>query len=164
MTESVEGELESVIDVNGRMTRVRASAATTLLAGLRDHVGLTGTKFNCEQGECGACTVLLDGQPVNACLVLVASAHGHSVTTVEGVGASERPSAIQDAFMRCDASQCGYCTPGMVVSASALLARTERPTRAEIAQALAGNYCRCTGYESIVNAIAAAAGDREESS
>lgn len=157
MSEAVAGPVESAFEVNGRKTTVSAPASATLLSVLRDRVGLTGTKFNCEQGECGACTVLLDDQPVNACLVLAASAHGHQVTTVEGLADEGEPSPMQDAFMRGDAAQCGYCTPGMVVSATALMCRTSHPSRADIEHALSGNYCRCTGYESIVTAVEAAA-------
>lgn len=139
--------------VNGRRVTTSAPPSATLLSVLRDDMGLTGTKFNCEQGECGACTVLMDGRPVNACLVLMASADGHRVTTVEGVAHGGPTSVVQDAFMSCDASQCGYCTPGMVMSATALLARTHAPARSDIEEAVAGNYCRCTGYESIIGAI-----------
>jgi carbon-monoxide dehydrogenase small subunit len=160
VTELASLPVDSAFEVNGRPTTVSAPASTSLLSVLRDRVGLTGTKFNCEQGECGACTVLLDDQPVNACLVLAASAHGHQVTTVEGLATAGQPSPVQDAFMRCDAAQCGYCTPGMVLSATALLGRTAHPSRADIEQALSGNYCRCTGYESIVTAVEAAADQR----
>ncbi len=149
--------VESRLLVNGRHVAVTAPASTTLLGVLREQLGLTGTKLNCEQGECGACTVLLDGRPVNACLVLAASAGGHEVVTVEGLSEPGFPSRVQEAFMTCDAAQCGYCTPGMVMSATALLDRCPHPSRSEIEEAVAGNYCRCTGYESIVRAIATAA-------
>jgi aerobic-type carbon monoxide dehydrogenase small subunit (CoxS/CutS family) len=155
--------IESRFAVNDRTVTVVAPDSATLLGVLRDRLGLTGTKFNCEQGECGACTVLLDGQPVNSCLVLAASVDGHDVTTVEGLAPAGCPTRVQDAFMSCDASQCGYCTPGMVISATALLGRTPSPSRAEIEQAVAGNYCRCTGYESIFQAIERAAGAVGES-
>ena len=159
----VEPAIASRIEVNGRTTTVRAPVSATLLNVLRDNLGLTGTKFNCEQGECGACTILMDDRPVNACLVLAASADGHAVTTVEGLADKGEPTAVQDAFMTCDAAQCGYCTPGMVMSATALLHRTPSPTRDEIVEAVSGNYCRCTGYESIVTAIQEAARSRENS-
>ena len=146
------------ITVNGDVREVAVPPSTTLMGVLRDQWGLTGTKFNCEQGECGACTVLLDERPVNACLVLAASADGHRVVTVEGMGGAA-PSAVQEAIMSCDASQCGYCTPGMVVSATALVARCPSPSRADIDEAIAGNYCRCTGYESIITAIERAAAE-----
>ena len=144
------------IVVNGVSTQVTAPVSATLLSVLRDQLGLTGTKFNCEQGECGACTVLMDRRPTNACLVLAASADGHEVTTIEGLG-TEAPSIVQEAFMSCDASQCGYCTPGMIMSATALLERCPHPSRGDVEEAVSGNYCRCTGYESIVNAIERAA-------
>jgi aerobic carbon-monoxide dehydrogenase small subunit len=138
--------------VNGTEHDVSGSPATTLLSVLRDDLRLTGTKYNCEQGECGACTVLLDGRPVNSCLVLGVTAAGSDVVTVEGVGA-DGLNPMQQAFVDCDAAQCGYCTPGMVVAATALLERNACPSRGDIDEALAGNYCRCTGYESIVTAI-----------
>lgn len=152
MTSSVSYQLR----VNGVTYDATSSPSSTLLFVLRDHLGLIGTKFNCEQGECGACTVLLDTRPVNACLVLAVTASGLDITTVEGIGAAG-PNAVQEAFMSCDAAQCGYCTPGMVVSGTALLARNGRPTRSDIEEAIAGNYCRCTGYESIINALEQAA-------
>jgi carbon-monoxide dehydrogenase small subunit len=139
--------------VNGEQHDVQGPPSATLLTVLREDLRLTGTKYNCEQGECGACTVLLDGRPVNACLVLAATAVGHDVVTVEGLGDAEALNPVQRAFVDCDAAQCGYCTPGMVVSATALLARNPAPSRADIDEALCGNYCRCTGYESIVQAI-----------
>jgi aerobic-type carbon monoxide dehydrogenase small subunit (CoxS/CutS family) len=154
--------IESSFNVNGRSVTTTVPPAATLLSVLRDDIGLTGTKFNCEQGECGACTVLLDDRPVNACLVLAASADGHRVTTIEGLSTDSEPHPIQDAFMACDASQCGYCTPGMVMSTKALLDRTASPTRAQIEGAIAGNYCRCTGYESIINAIGRACGHADQ--
>jgi carbon-monoxide dehydrogenase small subunit len=144
------------LTVNGERHEVTVAPSATLLGVLRDQLGLTGTKFNCEQGECGACTVLLDGRPANSCLVLAATASGREVTTVEGVGRGGTNS-VQEAFMACDAAQCGYCTPGMVLSATALLERSPRPGRRDIEEALSGNYCRCTGYESIVHAIELAA-------
>ncbi len=155
--------VESRFELNGQPVTVAMPGPTTLLGALRDHLGLTGTKFNCEQGECGACTVLMDGRPVNACLVLAASAHGHEVVTVEGVAPGGCASRVQEAFMDCDASQCGYCTPGMVMSATALLERTARPSRAEVEESISGNYCRCTGYESIFHAIEQAAGAEDPS-
>jgi aerobic carbon-monoxide dehydrogenase small subunit len=148
--------LTYALTVNGERHEVTAAASATLLGVLRDQLGLTGTKFNCEQGECGACTVLLTGRPANACLVLAATAAGDEVTTIEGVGGGAT-NVVQEAFMACDAAQCGYCTPGMVVSITGLLERTPSPTRPDIEEALSGNYCRCTGYESIVQAVERAA-------
>lgn len=160
---AVTDSIVSRVVVNGRPVTTSAPSSATLLSVLRDDIGLTGTKFNCEQGECGACTVLMDDRPVNACLVLAASADGHRITTVEGVGHDGSPSAVQDAFMSCDASQCGYCTPGMVMSATALVARTTTPSRPEVEEAIAGNYCRCTGYESIIAAVESACSRGHES-
>jgi aerobic-type carbon monoxide dehydrogenase small subunit (CoxS/CutS family) len=120
---------------------------------LRDDLRLTGTKYNCEQGECGACTVLLDRRPVTSCLVLGVSAAGHDVVTIEGVGSAAELHPVQRALVAHDAAQCGYCTPGMVMSAIALLEHDPSPSRSDIEEALAGNYCRCTGYEAIVTAI-----------
>lgn len=148
--------IRSTIVVNGELRQVVAAPAATLLGVLRDQLDLTGSKFNCEQGECGACTVLLDGRATNACLVLAATAEGHEVTTVEGIG-SQGLNLVQEAFLACDAAQCGYCTPGMVVSATALLQRTTTPSKEDVEESIAGNYCRCTGYESIVHAIHQAA-------
>jgi len=151
--------LAHVLTVNGERHEVAAPSSATLLSVLREQLDLTGTKLNCEQGECGACTVLLDGRPANACLVLAASVSGREVTTIEGIGRGAT-SALQEAFMASDAAHCGYCTPGMVVSAAALLARTPEPSRADIEEAVSGNYCRCTGYDAIVQAIQRAARTR----
>lgn len=143
--------------VNGRAREVRSLPAATLLTVLRDNLGLTGTKFNCEQGECGACTVLIDGRAVNSCLVLGVTVSGQQVETIEGLGTGERLDVVQESFVECDAAQCGYCTPGMVMSAKALLATTSSPSRVDIEAALAGNYCRCTGYDSVIQAVERAA-------
>lgn len=149
----MNGQISYVLTVNGEEHRVTAPPSATLLGVLRDRLGLTGSKFNCEQGECGACTVLMDDRPANACLVLAATAQGFRLTTVEGIGGDDGSSAVQESFMACDAAQCGYCTPGMVVAVTGLLARDPHPGRADIKEAIAGNYCRCTGYESIVIAV-----------
>jgi aerobic-type carbon monoxide dehydrogenase small subunit (CoxS/CutS family) len=154
----VSEQISYSLTVNGEHHQVTAPPSATLLGVLRDRLGLTGTKFNCEQGECGACTVLVDDRPANACLVLAVTVAGHPVTTVEGLGGESTTNGVQDAFMACDAAQCGYCTPGMIVSATALLQRNRDPMRTDIQEAISGNYCRCTGYESIVSAIEAAAG------
>jgi aerobic carbon-monoxide dehydrogenase small subunit len=127
---------------------------------LRDLLGLTGTKEGCGRGECGACTILLDGEPVNACLIHAAKLQGRQVQTIEGVsGPDGRLDRVQEAFLEEGAVQCGYCTPGMILSARALLARTPRPGVAEIEEALSGNFCRCTGYGKIVKAVQRAAGE-----
>lgn len=143
--------------VNGVAHEVEVASNTTLLTVLRQDLQLTGTKPNCEQGECGACTVLLDGRPVNSCLVLGVAAEGRQIRTIEGISDGDELNLVQQAFVDCDAAQCGYCTPGMVISAVALLTAEVSPSRSDIDEAISGNYCRCTGYESIVAAIELAA-------
>ncbi len=128
-----------------------------LLDTIRDRLNLTGTKEGCGVGECGACTVMLDGQVVNSCLVLTAQVYGREVRTVEGLGGEEELDKLQQAFIDHQAVQCGFCTPGMLMSARALLDDTGSPTREEIKTALDGNLCRCTGYKQIVEAVEAAA-------
>ncbi len=129
----------------------------SLLYVLRERLGLPGAKNACEQGECGSCTVYLDGEPVCACLVAAGQALGREVTTVEGLADGERLDPVQEAFVECGAVQCGFCTPGLVVAAHDLLARVPRPSDPEIREALAGNLCRCTGYEKILDAVRLAA-------
>jgi carbon-monoxide dehydrogenase small subunit len=130
----------------------------TLLDALREAFGLTGTRAGCEHGVCGACTVLLDGAPARACLMFAVQADGYAITTIEGVApAPGELSVVQDAFCETHGLQCGYCTPGMVLTAHALLARNLRPTRRDIVEAISGNLCRCTGYGQIVEAIEYAA-------
>jgi carbon-monoxide dehydrogenase small subunit len=129
----------------------------SLLYLLRERLGLPGAKNACEQGECGSCTVYLDGQPVCACLVAAGQAQGRDVVTVEGLASADRLHPVQEAFVEAGAVQCGFCTPGLVVAAHDLLARTERPSDLEIREALAGNLCRCTGYEKILDAVRLAA-------
>lgn len=131
----------------------------TLLDLLRDKLGLTGTKKGCEQGECGACTVMLDGKPVNSCCTLAVECEGRSVTTVEGIAKDGKLHPIQRQFIEKWALQCGYCTPGMIMSAKALLDHNPHPTELEIREAIEGNLCRCTGYAKIVEAIQAAAAE-----
>jgi carbon-monoxide dehydrogenase small subunit len=142
--------------VNGAGRTLEVVASHTLLDVLRDRLGLTGTKECCAEGECGACTVILDGVPVNSCLVLAAEADGGTVLTVEGLASEGRPNDIQDAFVAAGAVQCGFCIPGMVVSAHALLAERPDATAAEIREGLSGNLCRCGGYVQIGEAVAAA--------
>jgi aerobic carbon-monoxide dehydrogenase small subunit len=146
------------LQVNGRTVDVDVEPRRTLLDCLRENVGLLGTHAGCEHGVCGACTVLLDGEPVRSCLMLAVQADGYAITTIEGLspGPGEL-SVLQDAFCETHGMQCGYCTPGMVLAGQALLARTLTPTRAEIVEAISGNICRCTGYGQIVEAIALAA-------
>ena len=149
--------------LNGTRVSVDVPADSTLLTVLRDHLNLTGTKEGCGVGECGACSVLLDGRLVNSCLVLAAQAGGRQVITIEGIrGPDGGPCDLQQAFIDYGAVQCGYCTPGMVLAGEALLVTHPKPTRAEIRQAIAGNLCRCTGYQQIVDAIQATARSRGE--
>ncbi len=143
--------------VNGETTTVAAEPHHTLLEVLREELGLTGTKHGCELGECGACTVLVGGAPVLACLTLPAQLGDAEVTTVEGLASPTELHPLQTAFAEEGAAQCGYCTPGMLMSAKALLDQTPHPTRDQIAHAISGNLCRCTGYTAIYEAIGRAA-------
>ena len=155
--------------LNGAPVEVEAPATITLLHLLREYLGLTGTKPGCEVGECGACSVILDGRVVNSCQLLAPQVHGREVVTIEGIGAPDGgPSDLQLAFLEFGAVQCGYCTPGMVVAAEAFLARQDltgsrlrEPVRSEIREAISGNLCRCTGYQQIVDAIEATAARRQ---
>ena len=144
------------ITVNGDEHHLLVDTRRTLLDVIRDEIGLTGTKNGCGAGECGACTVLLNGRPVNSCLMLAHEADGQEVTTIEGLAAGGALDPVQRAFVEHGAIQCGFCTPGMVLSAKALLDRNPTPTRDEILQGLRGNLCRCTGYVKIVAAVEAA--------
>jgi aerobic-type carbon monoxide dehydrogenase small subunit (CoxS/CutS family) len=129
----------------------------TLLEVLREDLGLTGTKHGCELGECGACAVLVDGEPLLSCLVLAVESGGRRITTVEGLATDGRLHPLQESFADLGAAQCGYCTPGILMTAKALLDREPHPTRERIREALSGNLCRCTGYAQIIDAVAAAA-------
>ena len=147
--------MKSVIrcEINGEEREVLADGRDTLLDLLRDHIGLTGTKEGCGNGNCGTCTVLFDGEPVNACLVLAGEASGARITTIEGIASGNVLDAVQQALVMHGGTQCGFCTPGIVISAVALLKRNATPTNDEIRHAIAGNLCRCTGYDKIVEAI-----------
>jgi len=144
--------------VNGEWREIAVKPRVTLVEAIRDLVGLTGTKASCESGTCGACTVLLDGRPVVSCLTLAVACDGMEVRTVEGLTDGEKLSALQEAFLEYGAVQCGFCTPGMLMSATALLERDPKPDRETINKALEGNLCRCTGYNGIVDAVLAASG------
>jgi len=145
------------LKVNGEEREVLAPVHHTLLEVLREEMGLTGTKHGCELGECGTCTVLVDGRPVLSCLALPIECEGREVTTVEGLARDGVLHPLQQAFAELGAAQCGYCTPGFLLVAQALLAESARPTRQQIAEALAGNLCRCTGYLKIFEAVELAA-------
>ena len=145
------------LKVNGAVHQVTVEPRVTLLDALRNHLDLTGAKQVCDRGGCGACTVLLDGEPVNSCLILAADAEGHEITTIEGLGTPEKMSPLQAAFVEKDALQCGFCTPGFVVAGTALLATNAHPTLDEIKAGLAGNLCRCGTYGRIFEAVDAAA-------
>lgn len=144
--------------LNGEVVEVYTPPSITLLKLLRERLGLTGSKPGCERGECGACTVLLDGDPVNSCLILAPQVEGKEVITIEGLSDGENLDPIQEAFISESAVQCGYCIPGMILSAKALLSRDPHPNRDEIKRAISGNLCRCTGYAKIIKAIAVVAG------
>ena len=145
------------LTVNGGQVEADVWEGESLLFALRERLGLPGSKNACEQGECGSCSVLLDGTLVCACLVLAAQAHGHEVDTVEGVGEDGRLHRVQEAFVETGAVQCGFCTPGLVVATVDLLAHTPHPTDDQIREALSGNLCRCTGYAKIFDAVRLAA-------
>jgi aerobic carbon-monoxide dehydrogenase small subunit len=148
--------------LNRRRHQVEVAVHHTLLEVLRDQVGLTGTKEGCGEGECGACTVLMDGHAVNSCLVLAVEADAREITTIEGLATGNRLSRVQDAFLSSGGVQCGFCIPGMVISAEYLLTHTPNPSPVEIREGLSGNLCRCGGYNQICSAVAAAAADGED--
>ena len=153
-----EPRLETItLTVNGDVLRVAVPAERTLVEVLRYDLGLTGTKQGCDEGDCGACTLLLDGRPVLSCITLAVEADGCHVDTVEGLARGTTLHPLQDAFVRHGAAQCGFCTPGMLASARALLERDPAPTRDAIRLALSGNLCRCTGYTKILDAVEDAA-------
>jgi carbon-monoxide dehydrogenase small subunit len=146
------------LTVNGERREADVWAGESLLVALRDRLGLPGSKNACEQGECGSCSVLLDGELVCSCLVLAAQADDHEVVTVEGLASDDGLHAVQEAFAETGAVQCGFCTPGFVVAAADLLRRVPDPSDNEIREALSGNLCRCTGYQKILDAVHLAAG------
>ena len=148
--------------LNGESREVPVKPRLTLIELIRDTIGLTGSKASCESGTCGACTVLLDGRPVLACLTLAIECDGRRIQTVEGLAEDGKLSAIQEAFLDQGAVQCGFCTPGMLMSATALLRDHPKPSREQINKALEGNLCRCTGYNAIVDAVLQASGQGVE--
>ena len=145
------------VKINNEWRSAQVGSMETLLDTLRNEWRAVEVKNGCEQGDCGACTVLLEGKPVNACLVLSVQANEKEVTTVKGIGTKEKPHSIQTSFVENGAIQCGYCTPGMIVSSSALLAKNPDPSKEEICEAISGNLCRCTGYTKIFRAVEDAA-------
>lgn len=151
-----EEKLSVNLHVNGRHHRLDVAPRWTLADVLRHQIGLIGTHIGCEQGVCGACTVLMDGEPVRSCLTFATQAEGHAITTVEGITPDDGLSPLQKAFRDHHALQCGYCTPGMLLTATALLERDPHPDEETIREALTGNLCRCTGYQFIVDAVMAA--------
>jgi aerobic-type carbon monoxide dehydrogenase small subunit (CoxS/CutS family) len=148
----------ATLTVNGFAYPIQVEAHVSLLQAVRDVIGLTGSKEGCDDSECGACMMLLDGKPVNACSYLALQADGREVTTVEGLASGDGLSPLQTAFLDQGGVQCGFCTPGMLISASALLASKPDPTEDEVRIALSGNLCRCTGYDGIVKAVLQVAG------
>jgi aerobic-type carbon monoxide dehydrogenase small subunit (CoxS/CutS family) len=146
------------LTVNGVAYPVELDPGTSLLHAVRDAVGLTGSKEGCDDSECGACMMLLDGKPVNSCSYLALQAEGREIRTVEGLASGETLAPLQAAFLAEGGVQCGFCTPGMLISATALLEQNPSPSEAEVRIALSGNLCRCTGYDGIVKAVLAVAG------
>lgn len=150
-------KLKITTTINGESYVREVPANMTLVEFIRDELHLNGTKEGCDEGECGACTILFDGRPINSCLVLANEANGHSILTIEGMADDGRLHPIQEAFLEAGAVQCGYCTPGMILSAKAVLDEFPNPTEAQIRTGIEGNICRCTGYNRIVSAIMLAA-------
>jgi carbon-monoxide dehydrogenase small subunit len=145
------------LTVNGTLHELSVKPWETLLDVIREHLGLTGTKVGCGLGECGACTVIMDGKAVNSCLVLAVEADGKQITTIEGLADGDKLHPIQEAFVQQGGLQCGFCTPGMIMSAKALLDKNPHPSEEEIRRGIAGNLCRCTGYTKIIESISSAA-------
>jgi carbon-monoxide dehydrogenase small subunit len=145
------------VTVNGILYELHVQPWETLLDVVREHLGLTGTKEGCGLGECGACTIIMDGKTVNSCLVLAVEADNRVITTIEGLANGDELHPIQEAFIKCGGLQCGFCTPGMIMSTKALLENNPSPDEGEIRKAIAGNFCRCTGYTKIIESVKVAA-------
>lgn len=143
------------LKVNGEWIELEVEARRTLLQVIREDLSLTGTKAGCEKGECGSCTVIMNGLPVNSCLILAVDAEGSEIVTIEGISKDGKLHPLQKQFIEQGAIQCGFCTPGMIVTAKALLDRNPNPTENEVRKAIAGNFCRCTGYDRIVKSVLA---------
>jgi aerobic-type carbon monoxide dehydrogenase small subunit (CoxS/CutS family) len=152
----------TALNINGKKLTVDVDSTVSLLGVLRNDLGLTGSKYGCGEGQCGACTVLLDGQPARSCITQVGRAAGKQITTIEGLEKDGKLHPLQEAFIKADAMQCAYCTSGMIMSASALLSKTPRPNRDETISGMDGNICRCGTYQRIVNAIEIASGTAKE--
>ena len=145
------------VTVNGILYELSVQPWETLLDVIREHLGLTGTKEGCGLGECGACTIIMDGKTVNSCLVLAVEADNRVITTIEGLANGDELHPIQEAFIKCGGLQCGFCTPGMIMSTKALLENNPSPDEGQIRKAIAGNFCRCTGYTKIIESVKVAA-------
>jgi len=155
------GPVPLTLNINGKERRISVEPRTTLADALRYDIDLTGTKVVCDRGSCSACTVLLDGMPVNSCMTFALDVGGRKITTIEGLGSAEHLHPVQAAFVEHDGMQCGYCTPGMVMSCAALLAHNPEPTAADVQQAISGNICRCGTYPKVVEATLATARSRK---
>jgi len=154
--------IEINLTVNGREYRVEVEPSTRLIDLLRDELGLTGTKEGCGKGECGTCTVIMDGKTVNSCLILAPQAHKSDIITIEGIGSRQKPHPLQRAFVEEGAVQCGYCTPGLILSSYFLLKENPNPGIEEIQEGISGNLCRCTGYTKVIEAVKKVAEGREK--
>ena len=152
----------STLNVNGKKMTVDVDSAVSLLGVLRNDLGLTGSKYGCGEGQCGACTVLLDGQPTRSCITQVGRAASKQITTIEGLEKDGQLHPLQEAFIKADAMQCAYCTSGMIMTGAALLTKTPRPSRDEIVSGMNGNICRCGTYQRIIDAIQIASGTAKE--
>jgi aerobic-type carbon monoxide dehydrogenase small subunit (CoxS/CutS family) len=152
----------TALNINGKKMTVDVDSAVSLLGVLRNDLGLTGSKYGCGEGQCGACTVLLDDQPARSCITQVGRAAGKQITTIEGLEKDGKLHPLQEAFIKADAMQCAYCTSGMIMAGAALLTKTPRPSRVEIVSGMNGNICRCGTYQRIVNAIEIASGTAKE--